>query len=226
MIRSTVCSFVLGSLLAIAVVGCEDPAKSAPAAATTGAKSAGPAATPPTTAAATVAAAPAAMKKYAFSGEGSKVEFTGSKVTGKHDGGFKTFTGTIEAPEGAPEKGTVTVEIDMASLYSDSEKLTGHLKADDFFAVDKFPKAKFTSTAVAKSTDGKGTHLVTGNLELHGVTKSISFPATLTPGAGTFTVTAEFSINRKDFGIEYAGMKDDLIRDDVVIKLNLAAKGG
>ena len=223
MTRSTACSLLLGALLTVTALGCEDPAASAPAAATPAAQPATPAAAPTPTAATTVAPAPAGMKKYTFSGEGSKVEFTGSKVTGKHDGGFKTFTGSIEAPDGAPEQGKVNVEIDMSSLYSDSEKLTGHLKADDFFAVDKFPKAKFTSTSFAKSTDGKGTHLVTGNLELHGVTKSISFPATLTPGAGSFTVAAEFSINRKDFGIAYAGMQDDLIRDDVVIHFDVRA---
>lgn len=227
MTRSIARSLVLGAFLVAGVAACEDPASDKPAATTAPAKSAS-AVAPKPSAAANTAAVPVAAgaKKYAFSGEGSKIEFTGSKVTGKHDGGFKTFTGTIEAADGALEQGKVTVEIETASVYSDSEKLTGHLKAPDFFDADKFPKAKFTSTAVAKSTDGKGTHLVTGNLELHGVTKSISFPATITVGAGAAAVTAEFTINRKDFGIVYPGMTDDLIRDEVVIKLNLAAKGG
>jgi hypothetical protein len=37
------------------------------------------------------------------------------------------------------------------------------------------------------------------------------------------TVKSEFAINRKDFGIVYAGKADDLIRDDVVIHLDLRA---
>ena len=32
---------------------------------------------------------------------------------------------------------------------------------------------------------------------------------------------AEFTINRKDFGILYAGMPDDLIKDDVLLKIDL-----
>ncbi len=214
MIRSLVLSLTLAATL---LVGCDDPAANKPAATTAPATSAAAAAKP-------AAATPAAAKKYSFSGEGSKVEFVGSKITGSHPGGFKTFTGTVEASPSAIEQGKVSVEIDMASVYSDSEKLTGHLQAADFFDVAKFPKGKFTSTTIAKSTDGKSTHTVTGNLELHGVTKSISFPATIAVTADAVTVTAEFTINRKEFGIAYEGMKDDLIRDEVVIKLTIAGK--
>ena len=51
--------------------------------------------------------------------------------------------------------------------------------------------------------------------------KSISFPATIKAAADSVAVDAEFAINRKDFGIVYKGKADDLIRDEVVIKLNL-----
>jgi len=56
------------------------------------------------------------------------------------------------------------------------------------------------------------------------VTKSISFPATIKVRGDTVDVDAEFAINRKDFGIVYPGMPDDLIRDDVLLKLQLRAK--
>jgi len=65
---------------------------------------------------------------------------------------------------------------------------------------------------------------VTGNLELHGVTKSITFPATITVQGDTVAVKAEFAINRKDFGIVYPGKPDDLIKDDVLLRLNISAK--
>ena len=44
--------------------------------------------------------------------------------------------------------------------------------------------------------------------------------------AGEVSAKAEFGINRKDFGIVYAGMADDLIRDDVLIKFDVKAKRG
>ena len=55
------------------------------------------------------------------------------------------------------------------------------------------------------------------------VKKTISFPATITVGADAASGTAEFVINRKDFGIVYPGKQDDLIRDDVLLKLSLKA---
>lgn len=170
--------------------------------------------------------APAAAKgeALAINGENSKVEFTGSKVTGKHDGGFKTFTGTIDLVNSKPAESSVSVEIDTASVFADDEKLTGHLKTKDFFEVEKFPKATFKSTKIeADAAKGADAYTVTGDFNLHGVTKSISFPATIKASADAVDVNAEFAVNRKDFGIVYAGQADNLINDNVVIKLTLKA---
>lgn len=160
---------------------------------------------------------------FAFDNDNSKVEWTGAKVTGKHDGGFKTFRGDVKLVDGAPEKSSVTVDIDTNSLFTDSEKLAGHLKSGDFFDVAKYPKASFTSTDVKKGGSQGASHTVTGNLTLHGVTKSIVFPANVRANASGVEVDAEFAINRKDFGLVYTGKPDDLIRDDVVIKLTIRA---
>jgi polyisoprenoid-binding protein YceI len=147
----------------------------------------------------------------------SKIEFVGAKVTRSHQGGFTDFAGKLELSEPL-EDSRVEVTIQTASLYSDEEKLTKHLKSADFFDVEKIPTATFRSTEITKSGEG---HTITGDLTLHGVTKRITFPASVTVGEGTVKATAEFSINRHDFGITYPGMPDDLIRDLVVIKLTL-----
>jgi polyisoprenoid-binding protein YceI len=170
------------------------------------------------------APAPAGAAAYAFSQDGSTLAFVGAKITGKHDGSFKVFSGTITVPEGDVTKGSVALEVDTSSVVTDTEKLTTHLKSPDFFDVAKFPKATFTSTSVTADTSKGCTHLITGNLDLHGVTKSISFPATVRLTAAGVEADAEFAINRKDFAIVYAGMPDDLIKDDVLMKLTLRAK--
>jgi polyisoprenoid-binding protein YceI len=126
--------------------------------------------------------------------------------------------------ENNPEKSSVSATIDVGSLKADEEKLTGHLKTPDLLDVAKFPQATFTSTAIKAGGDKGATHTVTGNLQLHGVTKSISFPATIKVGSERVDVDAEFSINRKDFGIVYPGMPDDLIKDDVLVVLQIHAK--
>ncbi len=119
----------------------------------------------------------------------------------------------------------MSVDIDTDSLFSpDGDRLVGHLKSADFFDVAKFPKASFVSTEVKKGGDKGASHTVTGNLTLHGVTKGVSFPANVRTTAGGVDVDAEFAINRKDFGLVYAGKPDDLIRDDVVIRLTIRSK--
>jgi polyisoprenoid-binding protein YceI len=152
----------------------------------------------------------------------SKVEFVGAKVTASHPGGFTDFSGSVELGEPI-EQTQVQLTIQTESLYSDKEKLTKHLKSPDFFDVQKFPTATFESTEIKKEAAG---HTITGNLTLHGVTKQISFPATIQATDAEVSAKAEFSINRKDFGINYPGMQDDLIRDLVVIKLSLKLPRG
>ena len=117
----------------------------------------------------------------------------------------------------------MTIDIDTTSIVTDTDRLTAHLKTPDFFDVAKYPKANFTSTKIEPATTAGATHTVTGNLDLHGVKKSISFPATIQVAPDAVTVNAEFSINRKDFGINYAGKADDLVRDEVVMKLTVKA---
>mgnify|MGYP003875418985 CR=1 FL=1 len=219
--------FVALPLLALALSACEDPAKDAPkatvsSAAPTAVKTAAPAASAAPTAAATAAAAPAAGGLKIDSAT-SSVDFVGSKVTGTHAGKFEKFSGTVALDGDTIETAKIAIEIDMASVKSDDEKLDGHLKSPDFFDVEKFPKATFTSTEIKAGGEGGATHTITGELELHGVKKTVSFPAKITLTEAEVAATSEFSINRKDFAIVYPGMTNDLIRDDVVIKLAIKA---
>jgi polyisoprenoid-binding protein YceI len=161
-----------------------------------------------------------ATETLAITPENSKVEFVASKVTRSHNGSFKQFSGTIELVADNVPNSRVTIDIDTASVVADDEQLTGHLKTPDFFDVAKFPKATFASTKIEPAGGGDA-YTVTGNFELHGVKKSITFPATIKATADSVAVDAEFAINRKDFGIVYKGKADDLIRDEVVLKLNL-----
>lgn len=166
-------------------------------------------------------AKPTGTETLIISPENSKVEFVAAKVTRSHQGSFKQFSGKIDlVPNSIPDS-RVSIDIDTGSVVADEADLTGHLKTADFFDVAKLPKATFVSTKIEPSNTGGATHTVTGNLELHGVKKSITFPATIHVTPDNAAVDAEFAINRKDFGIVYAGKADDLIRDGVVIKLAL-----
>lgn len=159
---------------------------------------------------------------YTFT-DASKIGFVGSKITGSHDGGFETFSGSFNVAGDQPGEGPHTIEIDLNSIWSDSDKLTGHLKSPDFFDVAQFPTAKFV-VETATAAEAADAYKLDGTLTLHGVTKAISFPATIKKSDdGHITLDSEFAINRKDFGIVYAGKPDDLIREEVVIKLAMVA---
>jgi polyisoprenoid-binding protein YceI len=156
--------------------------------------------------------------KYGLNGDNTKIEFTGAKTGKKHEGGFKTLTGTATVSNNDPTAIKVEVEIDMNSTYTDTEKLTNHLKSPDFFGVKANPKSKFVSTKVEKAKEG---YKVTGDLTLNGKTKTISFPAQVTAKDGELTVTAEFPINRHDWGISYG---KGMIFDEVALKVKVTAK--
>jgi polyisoprenoid-binding protein YceI len=202
----------------LALTACEDPAKDAPKATVAPAAAPKPAAAQPAS-----TTTPAAGGETLTIDAASAVGFVGSKVTGKHDGKFEKVSGTITLAGGKVEGGKIVVEVDLATVKTDSDKLDGHLKSPDFFDVAKFPKATFTSSDIKAGGEKGASHTVTGELDLHGEKKTISFPAAITVGADAVSGTAEFSINRKDFKIVYPGKPDDLIRDDVVLKLTLKA---
>jgi polyisoprenoid-binding protein YceI len=201
-----------GLLTLILFVGCSNPADDVAPADVSDAKES-PAATDGSSDAA---------KSYVISEE-SKIDFTGSKITGSHDGGFKAFEGSFSVVDGQLVPAGQTIQIDMTSTWSDSDKLTGHLLNEDFFAVEEFPTSTFTITAVEPADSGS---TVTGNLTLRGVTKSISFPAEIQVSDEQVTLKAEFYIKRFDFDIKYPGRADDLIRDEVVIRLDVTANAG
>jgi polyisoprenoid-binding protein YceI len=111
----------------------------------------------------------------------------------------------------------------MNSVTTDTPDVTKHLQTPDFFDVAKYPQATFVSTEIKPGGEKGATHTVTGNLTLHGITKSITFPATIGVTPGAITVESTFSINRKNFGINYAGAADNLIRDEVLLTLHVRA---
>ena len=161
-------------------------------------------------------------QKYSITAQNSKIEFIGSQVVGSHNGSFQKFNGEIDYT-GQPETSRVNVTIDTSSLNADDPKLTEHLKTADFFDVAKYPTATFVSTAIKAGGDKGASHTVTGNLTMHGVTKSVSFPATIAAAADAVNVDANFTINRRDFNINYAGPANNLVRDNVVLTLKIHA---
>jgi polyisoprenoid-binding protein YceI len=200
--------------------GCEGPGAGKPAAEV---GSAAGAATATAAASAAPGGAGAPVEHLRFGPDTSKIGFVAAKVSLKHDGGFSAFAGTLDFQPDHPEASRLSIDIDAASVWTDTGHLTEHLKTADFFDVATFPRATFVSTAIAPPAAPGGAWTITGDLSLHGVTKSIRFPANVTIAPGDVHATSEFSLQRKDFGILYPGAPDDLVNDDVLIKLDIRA---
>jgi polyisoprenoid-binding protein YceI len=118
-------------------------------------------------------------------------------------GVFDTFNGSITvAEDGTP---SVRAEIAVDSVDTRNEQRDAHLKAADFFDVEKFPVATFVSTAVRPDGDN---YVVDGDFTLKGVTKPIHLTVEfngVNPGMGPGEVAgfeAAVIVNRKDFGID------------------------
>ena len=118
---------------------------------------------------------PLLAEKYVIDTEGShafiqfRILHLGySWLTGR----FNTFNGEFEYDENNPDKASVKVEIDVASIDSNHAERDKHLRGEDFLDVKKFPKASFVSTTF--KDNGDGTAVLKGDLTLHGVTKPVT----------------------------------------------------
>lgn len=180
------------------------------------ANSAQPAAQRAPTTIAPRAAEPGSLTQLTLDPASSKLEIVASKLTRSHLGSFKQFSGTVTFAGDLPQ--AMSFDVDTASLQTDTDKLTAHIKTKDFLDVEKFPKASFKSTSVVAKAAGAATHEITGQLTLHGVTQEIKFPAIIDLTPDVAMGRAEIGINRQKFGVAYPGMPDDLIKDEVVLK--------
>jgi polyisoprenoid-binding protein YceI len=160
--------------------------------------------------------------------DASEIGFTGHKdipLVGKgtKDGQFLTFEGTLTLTNNDLATLTLQGKVDMASLTTDSEKLTEALSSDAFFSSNKHAEATFASKAVKKTEKGVE---VTGDLSIKGKPVSITFPAEVAVQGDTLTVSAAFPVNRQNWGIQYKGIffKDGNIQDQADLKWKLVAK--
>lgn len=174
-------------------------------------------------------------KKYDVDTKKTTATWLGTKVTGKHNGNISIASGKIIS-DGTHITGG-NIEFDMNSItcadlenkeYSD--KLVGHLKADDFFGVVKFPTAKFEITKVLLKSGND--YEVTGKLTIKDVTNEISFPALIKFDEKVVVTIAKITVDRTKFGIKYGSASfvdnigDKAISDDFELNVNVVAEAG
>lgn len=159
----------------------------------------------------------------------SSVKFTVSHlVVSEVEGRFKVYNGTIDAPTEDFNNAVVNFNVDVNSINTDQEDRDKHLKSDDFFNAEKYPKMTFVSTSF-KKTKGKD-YVLEGNLTIRDVTKKVKFAVTY---GGTMKdpynniksgFKATGKISRKEFGLKWNAMTETggvVVGDDVNMIINL-----
>ena len=160
-------------------------------------------------------------QELTFDTESSSIEWVGAKVTRDHHGGFEDWTGTATVRGERVEQLDFTV--DTRSIFSDDPELTEHLRTEDFFAVEEYPEASFSSSRIVEHDGDEATHRVSGAFTIRGVTNNVTFPATIEFDGDQVRGSAEFTIDRFDYDIDYPGMADNLIEDKVLLQIDLTA---
>jgi polyisoprenoid-binding protein YceI len=143
-------------------------------------------------------------------------------------GQFQKVKGTVELDEKDPNKSTVEVSIETASIDTREAKRDAHLKSPDFFDAAKFPALTFKSTKIEKA--GKGKFKLTGDLSMHGITKSVVLAvegpsASIKDPYGRTVrgVMATGKLDRKDWGMTWNKALDSggfVVSDEVKLDIN------
>lgn len=155
----------------------------------------------------------------------SKITWVGKKVTGQHEGTINFLDGLLTFKSNKLVAGTFTVDMksisttDLTGEYKDN--LDGHLKADDFFGVEKFPTASlvFKKVTPVNAT----TYTIVADLTIKGKMNPVTFTM-VTSATGA---SADLKVNRAKYDVQYGSetflgsLGDKAIYDDFDLKIKL-----
>ena len=150
-------------------------------------------------------------------------------MVAKVRGVFSEFDGTFTIDGANPANSSASLTIVASSIDTKVADRDAHLKSPDFLDVEAFPAITFTSTAVAV----KGSDIVvTGDLTIHGVTKSVDVTYELVgisqdPWGNTkIGFEGSAKISRKDFGLTWNAALETggvLVGDEIKLNLDVEA---
>jgi polyisoprenoid-binding protein YceI len=139
------------------------------------------------------------------------IQFSNSEVGGI----FKKFSGTIDFDEANVAASKFNVSVEVASINTGNALQNKTAKSAEWFDAVKYPYIKFTSSKIEKNASG---YKVTGQLEMKGIKKDISFPFTFKKTGSTAVFNGEFSINKNDFKV---GKPGDGVSETIKIKMSV-----
>ncbi|GAB3740892.1 YceI family protein [Microlunatus parietis] len=166
---------------------------------------------------------------WAIDNSHSEVGFSVRHLMSKVRGTFADFSGEIITKSDDPTESSVNVAIKVSSISTNNSQRDGHLKSTDFFDADAGQEITFASTAITAKGDG---YVISGDLTINGITKSVDLAAEFLGvagdayGATRLGAEASVTINRSDYKVDFnVPLEGDrlLIGDKVDISISLQA---
>jgi polyisoprenoid-binding protein YceI len=175
---------------------------------------------------------PPPASKFKVDTKASTLTWLGKKVTGQHTGTLGISSGELIGEGKSIKEGSFEIDVNSLTVTDIADpgsnaKLVGHLKADDFFGVSKFPKATFVISSISPKSGNDYT--VKGKLTIKGKTNDIEFPAVITNDGKKVTANGKIVVDRTKFDIRYGSktffenIGDKAISDEFELTLKLVA---
>lgn len=183
------------------------------------------AAAPASRAEAAVSAAPV---RWQIDATHSELTFRIRHLVSRVRGQFNTWSGTITADPASLAGGSVSVDIQTASIDTNNERRDTHLRSADFFDAESHPTITFRSTRVEATGRTLRVH---GNLTIRGVTKPVVLQGQMLEVGGAagrrrIGFEAETQINRMDYGVSWNRAAEGggaVLGDEVTISIAIEA---
>lgn len=173
---------------------------------------------------------------YVFDTEASSAKWTGGKKIIKNyedSGSIKIKSGTVVFDKGMITGGEVV--FDMTSITGEEtsntkvtvDKLSEHLKSEDFFEVETYPEAKYEVTDSKKTDSG---YTLNGNLTLKGKTAPLMIPVKVITENGNIAMAGTAEVNRANWDVKYGSetffsdLGDAIINDIFTLDFNVIAR--
>jgi polyisoprenoid-binding protein YceI len=172
---------------------------------------------------------------YQLDTDASLIYWDAKKVVGGHSGTIGLQSGEISFEGGEPTQGSFVIDMDSVTVTDITEEnsrqnLENHLKADDFFAVQDHPTARFDITRVTPYTGNEDyNYVIEGDLSLRGITKPQTVFADIAVDEETAQAVGGVKVDRTEYGMTFKSGKffddlgDGLIRDEFTLELDLVA---
>lgn len=170
-------------------------------------------------------------KTIELDAENTEVKWSCANAVGLVQVGYFFELNGVAIVNDSNELRQIDLEFDMKEMKANALSLSKKLQGPGFFETEKYPTASFHSTSISNDSLGDSpeatTHLVEANFQVRDVTKSITIPVSVNSDADSFSLTSEFKLNRKDYGVVHpVSIEDAAINDEVVLSVMINVRHG